>query len=263
MVHLVEVDVVGLQASQRALAGADDVARREERVVGPVAHRPVELGGDDHLLAAPATLREPAADDLLGPPLPLLPAVDVGGVEEVDALLEGAVHDGVRNVLLGRLGAEVHGAEAEAADGEAGAAQVRVFHVSLAGWALSLMVGRLNRLQLAQHPVHGLSVEPAALQLTEHPTADVDPSARPWATRPKSRRPSASAEARSASGSAAARVAVTASSSMPRARSWAATWMRPCPVLWLRAARDPASARVVNVAVRHHSERSPARRIPR
>ena len=61
-------------------------------------------------------------------PLPLL-SVDVGGVEEVDALVVGGVHDRVR-VGLGGERAEVHGAEAQAADGEAGTAEVGEFHGS-------------------------------------------------------------------------------------------------------------------------------------
>ena len=64
-------------------------------------------------------------------------------------------------VLLGRLRTEVHGAEAEAADGQAGAAEVRVVHAAQSA-------GRSPaRLQPAQHPVHGLGVEPAPLQLRE------------------------------------------------------------------------------------------------
>ena len=58
-------------------------------VVGPVAHVAVDLGRQHDLLAPPAALREPAADDLLGDAFALLPAVDVGGVEEVDARAPG------------------------------------------------------------------------------------------------------------------------------------------------------------------------------
>jgi len=79
-------------AAERSLARADDVERGQERVVGPIAHRAVQLGGDHHLLAALATLREPSTDDLFGPPLPLLPPVHVGCVEVVDAELDGAGH---------------------------------------------------------------------------------------------------------------------------------------------------------------------------
>ena len=127
VVHLIEVDVVGLQSTQRSFARVPDVPRRQERVVGPVAHRAVELGGDDHLLAPAATLRKPSADDLLGESLALLPAVDVGGVEEVETGVECRVHDRVRRRLVG-LRTEVHGAEAEAADRQPGASEVRVFH---------------------------------------------------------------------------------------------------------------------------------------
>src|ERR1039457_5279665 len=127
VVHLIEVDVIGLQAPEGSLACVADVARREERVIGPVAHRAVELGRDHHLLATPSTLSEPAADDLFGDALALLPAVDVGGVEEVEARVQRSVHDLVGCRFVG-LGAEVHGAEAEATDGESGTAEVCVLH---------------------------------------------------------------------------------------------------------------------------------------
>ena len=113
--HLVEVDVVGLHPPQAVVAGRADVARREPPVVGPLRHRPVQLGRQHDLLAPPAALREPAADDLLGGAGALVAAVAVGGVEEVDAELEGPVHDRVR-LVLGRLRPEVHRAEAQLAD---------------------------------------------------------------------------------------------------------------------------------------------------
>ena len=94
VVHLVQVNVVGLQALERPFAGLADVQRRKFAMVRPVAHAPVDLGGDDDLLAPPAALGEPAPDDLLGDTLAGLPAVDIGGVEEVDAQFEGLVHDG-------------------------------------------------------------------------------------------------------------------------------------------------------------------------
>src|SRR5579863_10004843 len=127
--HLIEVDVVGLQASQRSLARVADVACGEKRVVGPVAHRAVELGGDHHLLAASPTLRETPAADLLGESLALLPAVDVRRLEEVEARIERRVHDLERRGFVG-LRTEVHGAEAQAADGETGPTEVCVFHAA-------------------------------------------------------------------------------------------------------------------------------------
>ena len=75
----------------------------------------------------PSALREPAPEDLFGDALALLPAIDVGGVEEVDPQLQGAVHDRVR-VGLGRLVAEVHGAEAQPADAQAGASELDVIN---------------------------------------------------------------------------------------------------------------------------------------
>src|SRR5262249_30272402 len=73
VMHLVEVDRVGLEPLERALARADDVERGEPRLVRPVSHRSEDLGREDDLLAAAAALREPAADDLLGPAFALLP----------------------------------------------------------------------------------------------------------------------------------------------------------------------------------------------
>jgi hypothetical protein len=49
------------------------------------------------------------------------------GVEEVDAVLLGGVHDDVGIGLAGD-GAEIHGAEAEPAHGHAAAAEVRIVH---------------------------------------------------------------------------------------------------------------------------------------
>src|SRR3546814_3205568 len=65
-----------------------DVQRGQLGVVGPVAHRAVELGREDGLLPAAAALGEPPADDVLGDALAELPPVDVGGVEEVDPQLK-------------------------------------------------------------------------------------------------------------------------------------------------------------------------------
>ena len=57
----------------------------------------------------------------------LYPAVAVGGVEEVDADLVRVIHDGVRFGGRGQR-PEVHRAEAEAANAQAGTAKVDVFH---------------------------------------------------------------------------------------------------------------------------------------
>src|SRR5205823_1944948 len=127
VVHLVEVDAVGLQAAEALVARAPDVVRGEPRVVRPLAHRGIDLGGEDDRLAAAAALREPAADDLLGDALAAAPAVDVRRVEEVDAGLARAVHEREAFALAGER-AEVHGPEAEAADAQPAAAEMDVLH---------------------------------------------------------------------------------------------------------------------------------------
>lgn len=127
VVELVQIHVVGLQAAQRRVDRAADVQGGKLALVGPVTHGAVQLGGDDRALAADAVAGEPGADDLLGAALAGGAAVGVGRVEEVDALVEGVVHDVVGGRLVG-LGAEVHGAQAEAGDGKAGPAEVRVLH---------------------------------------------------------------------------------------------------------------------------------------
>src|SRR5439155_8073029 len=125
VVHLVEVDPVRAEAAQALLARAPDVNRRQPDIVRPGTHSPVHLGGQHDAVAPAAVLCQPAADDLLGHTLAALPAVDVGGIEEVEAELERPVHD--REALaLRRLGAEVHRAEAEAAHLESRASELRV-----------------------------------------------------------------------------------------------------------------------------------------
>ena len=87
--ELVEVDVVGLQPAQARVERPADVERGELAGVGPVVHVAVELGRDDRPLAPAAALGEPVADDGFRGALARRSAVDVGGVEEIDALLVG------------------------------------------------------------------------------------------------------------------------------------------------------------------------------
>ncbi len=115
--------MVGLQAPQAVVARLADVQRRQLRRVRPLVATAVDLGRQHGLLAPAAALREPPADDLLG----LGAAVDVGGVEEVHARLQRRVHQLVARRLVG-VRAEVHGAEAQRADAEAGAAEEAVVH---------------------------------------------------------------------------------------------------------------------------------------
>src|SRR5205814_50190 len=126
-VHLVEVDAVGLQAAEALVARAPDVIRGEPRVVRPLAHRGIDLGGEDDRLAAAAALREPAAYYLLGVVLAVAPA---GDLVLVYAVVDGIARTGYAHdaVALGGERAEVHGPEAEAADAQPGAAEMDVLH---------------------------------------------------------------------------------------------------------------------------------------
>ena len=74
----------------------------QEGLVGPVAHAAVQLGRQ-HGFRPPATaLGElTTGQDVLGPALARASAVDVGGVDEVDARLEGLIEDRVRVLLAG------------------------------------------------------------------------------------------------------------------------------------------------------------------
>ena len=91
VVHLVEVDVIRLQALERGLDPVDDVLAGEAGVVRPVAHPAVHLGGHDGLVAPPG---DGFPDVLLGDAA----RVDVRRVDEVDPDVERPVDD------PGRLG---------------------------------------------------------------------------------------------------------------------------------------------------------------
>ena len=88
-----------------------------------------DLGGEDHLVALAARL-EPGADDALGRAGGLgfgRDRIELGRVPEIDALVERVIHLLVA-FGLGVLLAPGHGAEADQADVEAGAAELAVLH---------------------------------------------------------------------------------------------------------------------------------------
>src|SRR6266498_1169806 len=141
VVHLVQVEVVGLQPRQRRLARPPDVQRGQLARVRPLGHVAVQLGGQHGLLPPAAALGEPLADDRLGAPAVLAPAVHVGGVEEVDPDVQRPVHDLVRRGLFGHR-TEVHRAEAEPADPQASPPEVCVIHVTDASTVAAAMLCR-------------------------------------------------------------------------------------------------------------------------
>ena len=83
--HLEEIDVIGLQATQAGVARGANVTSREATIVWPIGHWSVQLGGQHNLLAPSATEREPVANDFFGGANAEVSAVTIGGVEEVDA----------------------------------------------------------------------------------------------------------------------------------------------------------------------------------
>jgi hypothetical protein len=83
----------------------------------------VALRGEDHVVAL-ASRQRLAGDDLT-----LAGGVDVGGVDEVDPGIEGAVDDAHGVVVISVApGAEHHVAEADGADRHAGAAEGAIAH---------------------------------------------------------------------------------------------------------------------------------------
>ena len=125
-VRLVQVDVVGPQPTERVLDGAHDPSAGVAAPVRVGAHRSVELRGQDHVVA---TAGERLADELFGAAL----RVSVGRVDDVDARIDGSMHDadGVPLVAVpdAAVRAEHHGPEGERAHLDPGPAEGAVVHV--------------------------------------------------------------------------------------------------------------------------------------
>ena len=125
-VHLVQVDVVGLQPFEAALHFAHDVHARRAAPVEVFAHGQPHLGGQDDLLPhAPQGVAEQG--------LALPEAVHVGRVDEVDAPVQGELHHS-RCVLLAEvahvhLAAELHGSQRHLAHDESCVPQFPVLHL--------------------------------------------------------------------------------------------------------------------------------------
>jgi hypothetical protein len=119
---LVEVDPVGAQAPEALLDRREDPAPRVATAVAALAHLEVHLGGEDDLVTAPP---QRLAHDLLG----LTVGVRVGGVDEVDPLIEGGVNDADTIVVVGVTDStEHHGPEAVDTHLDTGAAEDAIAH---------------------------------------------------------------------------------------------------------------------------------------
>ena len=104
-VHLVEVDVVGVEAAQAGVERVHEVLARGAAPVRAFAHGAGGLRGDDDVAAVGLEVRR---QELLR----LAAAVDVGGIEEGDAQVDALVDD-VAGALCVDAPAEVVAAEAD------------------------------------------------------------------------------------------------------------------------------------------------------
>ena len=117
---LVEVDVVGAQALQGSVDLLVDLCRREASV--GVGHLEVDLRRE-HVGGA-VIARQHLAEQRLG----RAPSVDVGGVDEVDALLEGCLDARLGLLALHSAGVGQPGAEADLRDIDAAGAKLAIVH---------------------------------------------------------------------------------------------------------------------------------------
>ena len=127
-VDLVEVDIVDAQPAQRPVDAVQDVLARQAAVVGIAAHRPVDLGGDHHLVPLGVFLQR-----LAGHPLALALGIDIGGVEEVDPGLHRTLEERQRRLLVQHprppLGGAIgHAAQTQARNLQAGVAKANIVH---------------------------------------------------------------------------------------------------------------------------------------
>lgn len=123
LVEIVDVDAIDAEAPQARLDCPHHPMAREPAVSGTAADRIAELGGEDPVVA-PVLDRTP--HDLLGAAV----GIDVGRVDEVDALVAGSIDDAARRRLV-RLRAEHHRAEAQRRDFQAATAETTIVHLLL------------------------------------------------------------------------------------------------------------------------------------
>lgn len=131
-VQLVEVDIIRLQARERAVERQLQIAPAETELPGPdPVQRPPgtgRLGRQDDAVAGLAL--QPGAHVALGQPRRLGPRRDrvhLGGIDEVDALAQGMVQLGMRFGLAVLL-AEGHGPQADRRDGQVAVSGHSRFH---------------------------------------------------------------------------------------------------------------------------------------
>ena len=132
-VDLVEVDHIGLQATQAAFARGNDVRRCHALAFAHPGHatrRASHLGGQHQLLAGTGVLGKPVADDGFCRAKSLGPCghrIHLGRVDEVDAARQRVAEDGVGICLVDLL-AKRHGAQADGGHAQIALTQCDVLH---------------------------------------------------------------------------------------------------------------------------------------
>jgi hypothetical protein len=121
VVHLVEVDPVGLQPGKTPFTVLANLVGTQAGAVavhfGQIRFAidwVINLCRKHNGVAATTALRQPPPDNFLGQALFDRPTVDVGRVEEIDPEFEGPVHN-PEAVLFGGVPAKVHRAETDIA----------------------------------------------------------------------------------------------------------------------------------------------------
>lgn len=117
------IDVIHVQSLQRVLCPFNYVLPREAFVVR-ARPAPEDLGGDDDVGSLPPKLLDRLAHDLLGAAI----GVDLGIIEEVDAMVAAALEDGFGLLDVELVAEGDPGAVGELRNLEARSAQVLVLH---------------------------------------------------------------------------------------------------------------------------------------
>ena len=125
---LIQVDVVGPEAAQAVLHFGDDPATRGTTLERRLAHRHADLGCQDEAVSTacqqPPELALRSARALFG-----TTTIDVGRVDEGDALLQGFVEDQARRLVAEPAG-EVVGSEPHCRNEQSRVAEPPQFHAA-------------------------------------------------------------------------------------------------------------------------------------
>lgn len=135
VMHLIDVNMVGLKPSQTVLAGFANMVSRKPAIVRARSHRLIDFCRQNDAFTA-ATLLKPATNNFLGQPRALLDigrlfsAIHVCCINEIDTRLKRLIQNAGAGLLVGDV-TKIHGSETKAADFQAGAAKMRIVHKRL------------------------------------------------------------------------------------------------------------------------------------